>query len=109
MIAAQPRRWAFVDGRKRDLEGNAGALTSLVPLVSEAWTTYFSWPGIGEMPEAQRAKLRELAATAHARGYTLRFWGAPQVEGIWREQYAAGVDWINVDDLQKGAEFLRGR
>lgn len=109
MIAAQPRRWAFVDGRKRDLEGEAGAPVSLVPLVSEAWTTYFSWPGIGEMPEAQQAKLRELAATAHARGYTLRFWGAPQVEGIWREQHAAGVDWINADDLRRGAEFLRGR
>jgi glycerophosphoryl diester phosphodiesterase len=108
-IAAQTRRWAFVDGRKRDLEGDAGAPTSLVPLVSEAWTTYFSWPGIGEMPEAQRAKLRELVTRAHARGYTLRFWGAPQVEGIWREQYGAGVDWINADDLQKGAEFLRGR
>ena len=109
VIAAQSQRWAFVDGRKRDLEGAAGAPTSLVPLVSEAWTTYFSWPGIGEMPEAQRAKLREIAAIAHSRGYKLRFWGAPQVEGIWREQYEAGVDWINADDLKKGAEFLRGR
>jgi glycerophosphoryl diester phosphodiesterase len=109
MIEKQDNRFAFVDGRKEDIEAESTTPVSLVPLFSEAWTTFFSWAGGGEMPEEQREKLQEVVRKAHAKGMTVRFWGAPQVESVWKEQKDAGVDWINVDDLERGATFLRKR
>lgn len=107
-IEKQESRFAFVDGRKEDIEAGSPTAASLAPLFSEAWTTFFSWAGAGEMPAPQREKLREIVMRAHAKGMTVRFWGAPQLESIWKEQRDAGVDWINVDDLDRGSRFLRG-
>jgi hypothetical protein len=38
--------------------------------------------------------------------HRLRFWGAPDLESIWRAQYLAGVDFINTDDLDGLRRFL---
>ncbi|MCX5688339.1 MAG: phosphatidylinositol-specific phospholipase C/glycerophosphodiester phosphodiesterase family protein [Planctomycetota bacterium] len=108
-IAAQPRRWAFVDGRVQDLLSDAAAAppTTLVPLVSESWFSHFSWLGLGEMPADQSERLRELVNLTHARGYKIRFWGTPASDATWRAQLDAGVDLINMDQVARGAAFLR--
>ena len=108
-IAAQPRRWAFVDGRVQDLRSDAAAMppTTLVPLVSESWFSHFSWLGLGEMPADQSARLRELVSLAHARGYMIRFWGTPASDATWQAQLDAGVDLINMDQVARGAAYLR--
>ncbi|SDH74555.1 phosphatidylinositol-specific phospholipase C/glycerophosphodiester phosphodiesterase family protein [Nonomuraea jiangxiensis] len=109
LMAAQERRYAFYDGRMSDL-GQGGA--SLIPLISDNWTNHFTWNGTGDMPAAERAKLREIVATAHRDGQRVRFWATPDVAGpardaIWRELVAADVDHINTDDLDGLREFLR--
>nr|WP_311132419.1 phosphatidylinositol-specific phospholipase C/glycerophosphodiester phosphodiesterase family protein [Nonomuraea gerenzanensis] len=108
LMAAQERRYAFYDGRMADLgQGNP----SLIPLISDNWTNHFTWTGAGEMPAAERDKLRQIVATAHRDGQRVRFWATPDVAGpardaLWRELVAADVDHINTDDLAGLAAFL---
>ncbi|TDE41758.1 hypothetical protein E1295_28880 [Nonomuraea mesophila] len=109
LMAGQERRYAFYDGRMDDLgKGDPG----LIPLISDNWTNHFGWLGEGEMPAAERAKLREIVATAHRDGQRVRFWATPDTAGpardaLWRELVAADVDHINTDDLAGLRDFLR--
>ncbi|MEO3798724.1 phosphatidylinositol-specific phospholipase C/glycerophosphodiester phosphodiesterase family protein [Nonomuraea sp. B1E8] len=109
LMAGQERRYAFYDGRMGDLgQGDPG----LIPLISDNWTNHFSWLGEGEMPAAERDKLREIVATAHRDGQRVRFWATPDTAGpardaLWRELVAADVDHINTDDLAGLRDFLR--
>ncbi|GAB7039619.1 MULTISPECIES: phosphatidylinositol-specific phospholipase C/glycerophosphodiester phosphodiesterase family protein [Catenuloplanes] len=111
LMESQTVRYAFYDGRMADL--TAGAPASLIPLISDNWTTVFTWLGVGPMPADQRARLREIVTTAHADGRRVRFWATPDTPGpardaIWTELRRAGVDHINTDDLAGLEAFLRG-
>ena len=109
-LATESRRYAFMDGRVRDLraEPASAPAPSLVPLVSLPWLEEIGWLGHGEFPESARAKLGDLVARARERGYRIRFWGTPNLPSVWRVLRAAGVDLIGFDHLRAGATFLRG-
>ena len=112
LMAAQRVRHAFYDGRSADL--NSGAPAGLIPLISDNWNNLFTWRGVGPMPAAERAKLRQFVRDAHAAGQRVRFWATPdtagpQREAVWRELVAADVDHINTDDLAGLEAFLRHR
>jgi len=109
LMRSQPVRYAGYDGRVPDLAGDLSA--SLMPLVSDNWTKYFLWQGVGPMPEVERARLHQIVDTAHAKGYRVRFWATPDTAGdardaVWRELLAADVDEINTDDLAGLQAFL---
>jgi glycerophosphoryl diester phosphodiesterase len=111
LMQAQRVRYAFYDGRSTDL--NSGAPASFVPLISDNWNNLFTWQGIGAMPAAERAKLRQFIRDAHADRQRVRFWATPDIPGpardaVWRELVAAGADHINTDDLAGLEAFLRG-
>ena len=103
-IAAQPLRFAAVDGRSGDLETNPPA--RLVPWVSENWQKVFAWKWQGEMPGTERAKLQDYVGRAHAQGRLVRFWNTPDRPEAWKLLLAAGVDVIGTDDLAGLARFL---
>ncbi|MGH3655190.1 MAG: phosphatidylinositol-specific phospholipase C/glycerophosphodiester phosphodiesterase family protein [Micromonosporaceae bacterium] len=110
LMESQSVRYAFYDGRSSDLGSDAPA--SFVPLISDNWTKLFTWTGDGEMPAAERQRLRDFVRTAHHNGQRVRFWATPDVPGpqrdaIWRELLAADVDHINTDDLAGLEAFLR--
>ena len=82
---------------------------SLIPLVSDTAAKLSSWKGRAEdgpFPEADRVKLHDWVAKAHAQGRIIRFWGAPDTVPVWREFESAGVDLLNADDLAGLKEFL---
>lgn len=111
-MSAQPDRRAGYDGRLTDLGGPLPA--AVMPLVSDNWTRHFSWRGVGPMPPAQRARLRDIVETAHARGQRVRFWETPDTRGpararVWRALADADVDHINTDDLAALESFLSRR
>jgi hypothetical protein len=111
-MQAQDFRLAFYDGRPTDLD--TGVPASFMPVVSDNWTRQFVWQGIGPMPEAERAKLRDLVTRAHDGGHRLRFWATPDMPGsareaVWNELYDAGIDHFNTDDLAGLETFLRAR
>ena len=111
-MQAQRVRFAGYDGRLTDL--GSGLPASDLPLLSDNWTRHFLWRGIGPMPEAERAKLRDIVDRAHAAGYRVRFWATPDAAGpardaVWDELLAAGVDHLNTDDLAGLEAYLRAR
>lgn len=102
-------RYSFYDGRSGDV--GTGTDPELMPLVSENWTTLFTWQGVGPMPSAERERLHAYVEQAHADGHRVRFWATNDIAGtarenLWRELRAAGVDHINTDDLGGLQEFL---
>ena len=108
-MAAARTRYSFYDGRSGDL--GSGTSSTFMPLVSENWTTKFAWQGVGEMPQAERERLHEYVASAHAYDYRVRFWATNDIEGqarenLWHELRDAGVDHINTDDLGGLEAFL---
>lgn len=111
-MAAQRTRVAFYDGRiANTTDLGPGSDARLTPLVSDNWTTLFSWRGVGPMPADERAELRTIVGAAHRAGQRVRFWATPDLDGpereaVWRELVAADVDHINTDDLAGLAKFL---
>ena len=66
---------------------------------------------MGAFPDAERQKLRTIIGPAHARGQKVRFWATPDLAGpdrdaLWAELLAAGVDYLNTDDLAGLEAFL---
>ncbi|MFC7724259.1 phosphatidylinositol-specific phospholipase C/glycerophosphodiester phosphodiesterase family protein [Nocardioides sp. GCM10028917] len=111
-MQAQRVRYAGYDGRMGDL--GSGLPASVLPLLSDNWTKYFSWHGIGPMPADQRAQLHDVVDRAHAAGYRVRFWATPDTPGaardaLWAELLDAGVDHLNTDDLAGLQAFLHAR
>jgi hypothetical protein len=109
LMEGQEIRYAAYDGRLNDLETSAPA--SLVFMISEKWTDYFTWNGRGVMPEAERARLKEFVAAAHANGRLVRFWAMYDKRtrartALWQVLLDAGVDLINTDDLEGLQGFL---
>jgi hypothetical protein len=107
MIAADAKRLCGIDGRLSDIGSDQS--TALMPLISDAWPSQFTWQGAGAMPEVERTKLRRLVEKTHQSGRRLRFWGAPDNEAMWSELYEAGVDLLNADDLPRLRRFLLSR
>lgn len=104
MIAADRIRPAGIDGRLADL--NTAKASSLMPLISDRWTSHFDWHGDGSMPASERQQLRDIVRRAHQAGRRVRFWATPDDPTVWRELIQAGVDLINTDDLAGLQAFL---
>lgn len=103
-MAAQPVRYAALDGRPADLKADVPA--SLVPLVSADWNSLFASRWTGPLPERDRLALEKIVALAHAQGRQLRFWNTPDRPEVWRALRAAGVDVLGADDLAGLQTFL---
>ena len=108
-VARYGVRYAAYDGRLEDLDSGADA--SLIPLISDKWTTYFTWAGRGPMPEEERQKLAAIIEAAHQQGRRVRFWDTPDRrssarEAVWQTLIEASVDLINTDDLAGLQHFL---
>lgn len=106
-LAEQKVRYAALDGRPADLDGDSPA--ALVPWVSDSWKLHFKWNGTGAMPDDERKKLRAFVEKAHEQGRKVRFWATPETESAWKELLAADVDFINTDKLKELETFLRAR
>lgn len=109
MMVNESVRYAAYDGRLEDLGSNAPA--TFIPLISDRWTTHFTWNGQGPMPEGERKNLIAIVEAAHAEGRRVRFWATPDEpslarEAVWQELVAANVDLINTDDLDGLQQFL---
>lgn len=102
-------RWAGYDGRLDDLDSEAPS--SFIPLISDRWTTTFTWQGIGPMPPTEEQRLGNIVATAHGDDRRVRFWATPDDigparENVWRKLVEVDVDHINTDDLAGLQAFL---
>ncbi len=104
LMEKQAVQLAAYDGRPDDIGGVAPA--SFIPLVSSSWASLFKWRGDGPMPAEEKIALEKLVNAAHAEGRKVRFWAIPHREELWQVLYDAGVDYINVDQLERLRDFL---
>ena len=72
---------------------------------SASWSSFFDWNGKGQMSEADIALLAQLVEGVRNEGQKIRFWAIPETEACWKLLLDNGVDWINVDDLEKFRQF----
>lgn len=104
LMAGQSVRFAAVDGRLSDLA--ADKPKSLMPLISDRWSSHFDWRGEGPLPVDEQRKLESLVEQVHGQGKRIRFWAIPDQPAGWRAMRDAGVDLINTDKLAELAALL---
>jgi hypothetical protein len=106
-VSNEVDRLACLDGRTVDLDSTASP--SLIPLISDNWSTLFRWRGIGPISDQEKKALKSLVTRAHQQRRTFRLWAAPDVPAAWELQRELGVDWINTDKLEDFANHFRKR
>jgi len=107
LMAAAPLRLAAMDGRLDDL--NTDVAPSLIPLVSDRWTSHFEWRGDGAIPDEEWTKLCTIVVRCHESGRRVRFWAVPHKRVVWDTLWDAGVDLINTDDLPGLSAYLNSK
>jgi len=107
LMLSENVRYAGLDGRLSDVD--LGLHPSLMPFLSDDWTRYFKWSGEGRLLPKERDQLKAMVEKAHARGYRVRFWAAPDNPAGWAVLKDAGVDLINTDDLEGLRRFLSSK
>ena len=80
------------------------------PIASTAFSANFGLVRNQTLNATQTALLESQIATAHAKGIAVRYWDQPgwpvgTRNAIWRILWDAGVDLLNVDDLEGCANF----
>jgi hypothetical protein len=103
----EPDRIALIDGRIPDI--GTGLSSDVYPMISDNWNNYFNWDGTGEMPAEEYEELVSITERVHEEGKMIRFWATPDLESVWEVLLDAGVDVINVDDLQGLHDFLQDK
>lgn len=83
------------------------AITPRVPMLSANLQKYTKWKADGPLPNEDKAALEEVIKATHAKGKTIRFWGAPDNELAWTTLRELGVDYINTDHLEELQQFLK--
>lgn len=109
LIAPIRARDYFFDGPLLNLEAN-----NITRAISPIASTEFS-SAIGEvhgltLNATQKQALASQVKAAHDRGIWVRYWDLPSWpistrNAVWRELVTAGVDLLNVDDLEAAAGF----
>ena len=79
-----------------------------VPLISHYARAYTKWRS-GEMPEADKEKIRDAVREAHAKGCKFRLWGYPDNPEAWRLARELGLDYINTDRPAAASAFQRNQ
>lgn len=97
-------RYMRIDG-SLDKINHAQYTAAIAPRVSARYGSLFKWRGNGTMPEAELKQLRKIIAQAHADNRKVRFWAMPNKEAVWKLLLDEGVDWMNVDKLERFRSF----
>jgi glycerophosphoryl diester phosphodiesterase len=78
-----------------------------IHMISYRFRKLSHWTGKGRMSDEARARLVKAIDDAHALGKPVRFWGAPDNETAWEFLLKLGVDYINTDQPESCAAWLR--
>jgi hypothetical protein len=97
-------RFFALDGRPEDLGKRIPP--ALMPVVSQDYRQFFTWPGEGEVNPAELIRFRTFVAQAHAEGKKVRLWGEPDIPQLWKFLLDEGVDLINTNRIPELAAFL---
>jgi hypothetical protein len=78
-----------------------------VVMISDNFASFSKWKGVGEISEADKAKLEKVINDAHKIGKPFRFWGGPDTEACWDLLHKLGADIINTDQVVKASNYFK--
>ena len=76
-------------------------------MISDNFQSYSRWDGTGDIPEADRDKLKRVIKRAHNDNKPMRFWGIPDMPNAWKQVKKLGVDIITTDKVAEAAQATR--
>ncbi len=79
---------------------------SKVPMISDNFNTYTTWPGKGPIAADDLRKIKAVIDHCHQLGKPIRFWNAPDQPETWKILTDLKADWINTDQVAKLAGYL---
>lgn len=77
-----------------------------VALISECFTDFAKWNGVGFIAPEQETALRKAIDKAHRMGKTIRFWGGPETLTAYSTFYNLGIDYFNTDLPEQCTDFF---
>ncbi|WP_461084134.1 phosphatidylinositol-specific phospholipase C/glycerophosphodiester phosphodiesterase family protein [Spirosoma flavus] len=78
-----------------------------VALISDNFKLYSQWNGEGELPEADKEKLKRVIKRAHSDKKPIRFWAIPDNPNAWKQLKKLGIDVINTDKVAECVQTMR--
>jgi len=78
-----------------------------VALISDNFRSYSRWDGTGELPDADRDKLKRVIKRAHSDNKPIRFWAIPDTPNAWKQLKKLGVDIINTDKVTEATTAMK--
>lgn len=112
LIAPVQVRDYFFDGSLPDIEAK-NITRAVSPIASTSFLEEIGEIRGTELSSVQKRTLEGHIKSAHDRGIKVRYWDLPSWpistrNAVWRELVTAGVDLLNVDDLEAAAAGLDG-
>ncbi|GAB2535294.1 phosphatidylinositol-specific phospholipase C/glycerophosphodiester phosphodiesterase family protein [Spirosoma aerophilum] len=78
-----------------------------VAMISDSFQSYSRWNGLGDIPDADRDKLKRVIKRAHSDNKPFRFWAIPDSPNAWKQLKKLGVDIINTDKVAEAVKAMR--
>ncbi|GAB2801113.1 hypothetical protein GCM10027275_53970 [Rhabdobacter roseus] len=78
-----------------------------VGLISQSFLAYARPSQEGTFRPEEKEKLREVIAKIHAQNRQVRFWATPDTPAAWQALMELGVDYLNTDQIEALAGYLR--
>ncbi len=80
----------------------------IMPRISLPYYRFLKWRGHRAIAASELNKLKDFISKVHISGRKLRFWALPGNKNIWKLLLDEGIDWIQVDHLDKFNFFYQG-
>ncbi|QHV99278.1 phosphatidylinositol-specific phospholipase C/glycerophosphodiester phosphodiesterase family protein [Spirosoma endbachense] len=78
-----------------------------VAMISDNFRLYSRWDGMGDIPDADREKLKRVIKRAHSDNKPIRFWAIPDTPNAWKQLKKLGIDIINTDKVAEAVQAMR--
>lgn len=78
-----------------------------VALISDNFQSYSRWNGTGDLPDADKDKLKRVIKRAHSDNKPIRFWAIPDIPNAWKQLKKIGVDIISTDKVTEATAALK--
>lgn len=109
VTAQWPLRDVFLDAPLDDI-ANPAYTSDVSLMASTSFKRMFGWIDSFDVGADKAVKIGELVRVAREKGIKTRFWETPSWpafvrDDVWRGLLKAGIDWLNVDDLQGAAKL----
>ncbi len=78
-----------------------------IAFISDNFQSYSRWDGNGDLPDADREKLKRVIKRAHNDNKLIRFWGTPDMPNTWKQLKKIKVDIINTDKVAECVQAMR--